>query len=123
MTMKRILGFVMMLISMQMYAGTANLEDQDGQPINIELKKGNSSDDDTHPRTLIPIACIYADGMVQLTLLGEVSDFTLTVTNQQTGECWSAMNALVLLTSTANGIYWAEIVTVDGSIYYGTYIL
>ena len=113
----------MMLISMQMYAGTAKLEDQDGQPVNIELKKGNSSDDDTHPRTLIPIACIYADGMVQLTLLGEVSDFTLTVTNQQTGEYWSAINTLVLQTSTANGIYWVEIETGDGSIYYGTYIL
>ena len=71
----------------------------------------------------MPFTCVYADGMVQLTLLGEVGEFALTVTNQQTGEHWSAMNALFLPTSTANGIYWVEIVTEDGSLYYGTYSL
>ena len=61
--------------------------------------------------------------MVQLTLLGEVGEYTLTVTNQQTGEHWSAINALVLPTSTANGIYWVEIETGNGSMYWGTYTL
>jgi len=75
------------------------------------------------PRTLIPIICTYVDGIVQLTLLENLGEYTLTVTNQQTGECWSAINAFVLPTSTASGIYWVQIVTEDGSMYYGTYTL
>lgn len=61
--------------------------------------------------------------MVQLSLLGEIGEFTLTVTNQMTGECWSAKNTLLLQTSTANGIYWVQIEMENGNIYYGIYIL
>lgn len=121
--MRKILGILTLLLSMQVYAGTTENQEQDETPESVELKKGNSDKDDRHPRTLIPFTCVYVDGMVQLTLLGEVSEFTLTVTNQQTGEYWSAMNALFLPTSTANGIYWVEIVAEDGSLYYGTYSL
>ena len=121
--MRKILGILTLLLSMQVYAGTTDNQEQDETPESVELKKGNSDKDDRHPRTLIPFTCVYVDGMVQLTLLGEVGEFTLTVTNQQTGEYWSAMNALVLPTSTDNGIYWVEIETGDGSIYYGTYTL
>ena len=100
------------------------MDEQEEKPVDIELHKGSYSDDkERYPRTLIPITCVYADGMVQLTLLGEVGGFTLTVTNQQTGEHWSAINALVLPTSTANGIYWVEIETGDGILYCGTYTL
>ena len=120
--MNKILLLLMMLLSLQVYAGTASMDEQEKKPINIELHKGSFSDD-THPRTLIPIACVYADGMIQLSLLGEVGEFTLTVTNQMTGERWSAENALTLQTSTASGIYWVQIETEDGSIYYGTYTL
>ena len=56
-------------------------------------------------------------------MLEDLGEYTLTVINQQTGEYWSAMNALVLPTSTANGIYWVEIETGEGILYYGTYIL
>ena len=63
------------------------------------------------------------DGAVQLSLLGEIGEFTLIVTNQMTGEHWSAENALILHTSTASGIYWVQIVTEDGTMYYGTYTL
>ena len=61
--------------------------------------------------------------MVQLSLLSEIGEFTLTVTNQMTGEYWSAENVLVLQTSTACGNYQVQIVTEDGCRYYGTYVL
>lgn len=123
MTMRGILGIVMMLVSMHIFAGTVNDGTKDEEPVNVKLDKGTSSNKDTHPRTLIPILCTYADGGVQLVLLEDLGEYTLTVTNQQTGERWSAMNALALPTSTANGIYWVEIETGDGILYYGTYTL
>ena len=111
--MNKILLLLMMSISLQIYAATANMDVQEEKPVNIELYKGTSSDKDTYPRTLIPITCVYMDGTVQLSLYGEISEFTLTVTNQITGECWSAENALILQTSTASGIYWVQIETED----------
>ena len=120
--MKNILVLLMMLVSLQVYAGT-RVNDQDNEPVNIELRKGHSTDDDTHPRTIIPITCVYAEGMVQLTFLGNVGEYTLTVTNQLTGERWSVNSIPVLQTSTASGSYWVEIKTEDGSMYYGTYTL
>ena len=113
----------MMLLSFQVYAGTTSMDVQEKEPVDIELRKGKATDDDTYLRTLIPITCVYVNGMVQLTLLDGVGEFTLTVTNQMTGERWSAENALILQTSTAGGIYWVQIETEDGSIYYGTYTL
>jgi len=118
--MKNILVLLMMLVSLQVYAGTS-MDEQGKQPVSIELKKGNSSDDDTHPRTLIPFTCVYADGMVQLTLLGEVGEYTLIVTNLMTGEYWSAANAIALPTSAISGMYEVQIETEDGTMYYGTY--
>ena len=121
--MKKILGLLMMLFSLYGFAGTVVGEVEANEVVDVELKKGTPDKKDTYPRTLIPIACVYADGMVQLTLLGEVGEFTLTVTNQLTDERWSAENALILQTSTVSGIYWVQIVTEDGSVYYGTYTL
>ena len=121
--MKKILVLLTLLLSMQVYAGTTENQVQDKTPESVELEKGNSNKTDTHPRTLIPFTCVYVDGMVQLTLLGEVGEYTLTVTNQLTGEQWSADNALILQTSTASGTYWVQIETEDGSMYYGTYTL
>lgn len=121
--MNRILLLLMLLFSLQVYAGTASMDAQEKKPVNIELEKGNSSNDDTYPRNLIPITCVYVDGMVQLSLLGEVGEFNLTVTNQLTGECWSVENALSLQTSTASGTYWVQIEMEDGSVYYGFYSL
>ena len=123
MTMRGTLGIVMMLISMHVFAGIANDGTQDEEPVNVELDKGTSSNKETHPRTLIPILCTYANGGVQLVLLEDLGEYTLTVTNQLTGECWSVMNALVLPTSTANGMYEVQIVTEDGSSFYGNYVL
>ena len=121
--MNKILLLLMMLLSFQVYAGTASMDVRENEPVNIELRKGKATDDDTHLRTLIPITCVYVNGMVQLNLFDGVGEFTLTVTNQQTAERWSAENALILQTSTAGGIYWVQIETEDGSIYYGTYTL
>lgn len=121
--MKQILGFLMLLLSLQVYAGAASLEVQAEKVVDVKLDKGDSDNEDRYPRTLIPFTCVYADGMVQLSMLCEVGEYTLTVTNQMTGERWSAENALILATSTASGIYWVQIETEDGSIYYGTYTL
>lgn len=118
--MKKILVLLALLLSLQVYGEAVISRVQD---VGVKLEKGSSNKKDTHPRTSIPFTCVYADGMVQLTLLGEVGEFTLTVTNQLTGEQWSADNALTLQTSTASGTYWVQIETEDGSMYYGTYTL
>lgn len=121
--MKRILGLLMLLFSLQTFAGAASVIAFEEDAIDVTLEQGDSDNIDKHPRTLIPITCVYTDGKVQLTLMEGVGEFTLTVINQVTGERWSAENTLILPTSTASGIYWVQIVTEDGSIYYGTYIL
>lgn len=121
--MKKILGLLTMLLSLQVFAGTMPNVVQDDKPVNIKLDKGKATDDDTYPRTLIPITCVYVNGMVQLTLLGDLGEFTLSVTNQLTGEQWFTENVLVLPTSSTSGIYLVEIVTEDGSMYWGTFTL
>ena len=112
-----------MLFSLQVSVGMMVNDVQDDKPVNIKLDKGKATDDDTHLRALIPITCVYMDGTIKLSLFGEIGEFTLTVTNQMTDERWSAENALILQTSTASGIYWVQIVTEDGTMYYGTYTL
>ena len=122
--MKKVFGLLMMLFSLNLFAVPAAQEVQEEKgALDVRLKKGNVTNDDTHPRTFIPITCVYTDGMVQLSLLGSAGEFTLTVTSQMTGEQWSVENALVLQTSTANGTYLVQITTEDGSAYYGTYTL
>ena len=121
--MKKILMFSMLLFSLRAFAGVGMSIGQDENSEDIVLEDGNSSNKDTYPRALIPIVCKYTNGMIQLTLLGEVGDFTVTVTNQMTGERWCTENLLALQTSTANGIYLVEIETEDGSMYYGIYTL
>ena len=122
--MSKILLLLMSLFSLQMYGGTVSMDVQEKEEVDVKLEKGEPYKDvDTHPRTLIPIVCVYVDGEVQLTLLGDLGELTLTVTNQATGEHWSAMNALRLQTSTVTGTYLVQITTEDGSTYYGTYTL
>ena len=121
--MKRILGILLMLFSLYSYAGAVGMDVNEKKPVDIELEKGDPSKNDSYPRTFIPITCVYVDGEVQLSLLGDVGEFTLTVTNQTTGECWSAVDALTLQTSTATGIYEVQILTEDSTTYYGIYSL
>lgn len=120
--MKKILGLMMMFLSLHVFAGTL-VDEKKTNPVDVELHKGAVTNDDTYLRTLIPFTCVYVDGMVQLALLDGVGEFTLTVINQMTGEYWSAENVLVLQTSTIAGIYQVQIVTEDGCRYYGTYVL
>ena len=112
-----------MLFCLQFFVLTVNAEVQEKKPQDVQLEKGDSNNDDAYPRSLmdIPITCIYVDGVVQLSLLDEIGEFTLSVTNQATGEHWSIVNGLSLSTSTASGSYLVLIETEDGSIYYGTY--
>ena len=119
--MYKILVSLMMLVSLQMYGGTTSVDAQAEK--DVKLEKGNSDKKDRYPRTLIPIVCVYVDGEVRLTLLEDLGEMTLTVTNQATGEQWSAENALTLQVSTATGTYLVQITTEDGSTYYGTYTL
>lgn len=121
--MKKILGLLMLFVSLHVFAETANVAVQKEETIDVRLNKGKVTNDDTYPRTFIPFSCVYAEGMVQLSLLGDVGKYILAVTNQMTGERWSVSNTPVLQASTASGIYWVEIETEDGSMYYGTYTL
>ena len=121
--MKKFLILLMMLLPLQMYAGTTSMDAQAEKVVDVKLEKGDPDKNDKYPRTLIPIVCTYMDGEVQLTLLEAIGEYSLTVTNQATGEHWSAMNVLRLQTSTASGTYFVEIVTGDGTTYYGTYTL
>jgi hypothetical protein len=95
--MKKILGLLMLFVSLHVFAGTTGMDVQKEEPVDVSLDKGKVTNDDTYLRTLIPFTCVYADGMVQLTLLDGVGEFTLTVTNQMTGERWSAENSLIFL--------------------------
>lgn len=121
--MKKSLCLLMLLFSLSIYARTIEGSSGDNKPVNIELEKGNPDKRDTYPRTLVPITCVYADGVVQLSLWGDLGEYTLTVTNETMGECWSAENILLLQTSTASGTYQVEIEVEDGTVYYGTYTL
>lgn len=91
--------------------------------MHVELEEGDGDEDNKHPRTLIPITCVYVDGTVQLTILENLGEIELFVTNQTTGEQWSTVNNWVLQTSTAAGVYLVEIITEDGTTYWGTYTL
>ena len=120
--MRKILFMMLMLFSVSSFAGNS-CEDESTDRDVVLKEEGSKDYSSERPRSLIPISCVYVDGTILLSLYGEVGEFTLTVTNQMTGERWSVENALTLQTSSASGIYWVQIVTEDGSIYYGTYIL
>ena len=123
--MKRILGLVMMLFSLQFFAVTANAEVQKEEPQDVKLEKGHSGNENAYPRSLltIPIVCTYMDGVIQLSLLEELGNWEITVTNQITGEQWAIANSQTLKVPTTSGTYIVQIVTEDGTWYYGTYTL
>ena len=120
--MKKILMLLTLMLSLQSFAGTTESNVQEEKPTEVKLEKGNSNET-KHPRTLIPITCVYADGTVQLTMLENLGEMELIVTNQITGEQWSTVNNCVLQTSTDSGVYLVEIITEDGTTYWGTYTI
>ena len=120
--MRKILLFIWgLILSISLFASSDD-ENQNQAPINVSLEK-KGSDNGKHPRTLIPITCVYVDGTIQLTTLENLGEIELFITNQTTGEQWNVVNNWVLQTSTASGVYLVEIVTEDGSTYWGTYTL
>ena len=121
--MKKILMLLTLMLSLQSYAGATESNAQDEKPTDVALQKGKPDKDNKHPRTLIPISCVYADGTVQLTMLENLGEMELIVTNQTTGEQWRTVNNWVLQTSTDSGVYLVEIITEDGTTYWGTYTL
>ena len=120
--MRKILFMMLMLFSVSSFAGNS-CEDESTDRDVVLKEEGSKDYSSERPRTLIPISCVYVDGTVQLSLLGEIGEFTLTVTNQMTGECWSAENALILQTSTNGGVYLVQIQFENGNNYYGMYSL
>ena len=121
--MKRILALALLLFSLQLFAGTVGSDEQENKVVNVKLAQGEPDDTSKYPRTLIPITCVYVDGTVQLTILENLGEIELFVTNQTTGEQWSTVNNWVLQTATATGVYLVEIITEDGTTYWGTYTL
>lgn len=120
--MRVILFMLLMLLSVNSFAGICS--DLENSRKDVQLDKGECNDPSKdRPRTLIPILCYYDNGTVYLQLLGNIGELTLTVTNQTTGEQWSAANSLSLDVPTTSGTYLVQIVTEDGTLYYGTYTL
>ena len=123
--MRRILKFLMFVLLSHMFVEIANADEPKKPVEDVELQIGNGDSDNTskYPRTLIPITCVYIDGTVQLTMLENLGEMELIVTNQTTGEQWKTVNNWVLQTSTDSGVYLVGIITEDGTTYWGTYTL
>ena len=121
--MKKILMLLTLMLSLQSYARVTESKAHDEKPKDVRLEKGDPEKDNKHPRTLIPITCVYVDGTVLLTMLENLGEMELIVTNQTTGEQWRTVNNWVLQTSTGSGVYLVEIITEDGTTYWGTYTL
>ena len=121
--MKKILMLLTLMLSLQCFVGAAEGIAQEEKPTDVKLEKGDPEGGNKHPRTLIPITCVYADGTVQLIMLENLGEMELIVTNQTTGEQWRTVNNWVLQTSTGSGVYLVEIITEDGTTYWGTYSL
>ena len=123
--MKNLFKLLLVVLLSYMFVGNVIADESQKKPVDVDLQIGvvNSDNSNKHPRTLIPITCVYVDGTVQLTILDNLGEMELFVTNQTTGEQWSTVNNLVLQTSIASGVYLVEIVTENGDTYWGTYSL
>lgn len=123
--MKNLFKLLLVVLLSYMFVGNVIADESQKKPVDVDLQIGvvNSDNSNKHPRTLIPITCVYVDGTVQLTILDNLGEMELFVTNQTTGEQWSTVNNLVLQTSIASGVYLVEIVTENGDTYWGTYTL
>ena len=126
--MKNLFKLLLVVLLSYMFVGNVIADESQKKPVDVDLQIGvvNSDNSNKHPRTLIPITCVYVDGTVQLTILDNLDnlgEMELFVTNQTTGEQWSTVNNLVLQTSIASGVYLVEIVTENGDTYWGTYTL
>ena len=72
--MKKILMLLTLMLSLHSLAEATESNAQEEKPTEVKLEKGNS-DEIKHPRTLIPITCVYVDGTVQLTILENIYSY------------------------------------------------
>ena len=126
--MKKILGLLALLISLQMFAKVTADGVMDDKTVNVELEKGNPTIDDRHPRTLIPITCMYQDGFLCFTFYEDLGELEITVTNQSTGATTTypydaASGSVVVGVSNESAPYLIEIETISGDCYWGEYTL
>lgn len=126
--MKKILVLLTLLISLQMFAKVTAGEVKEDKTVSVELEKGSPTTDDRHPRTLIPITCVYLNGVVQLSFLEDLGKMEITVTHSSIGivaasEYDSAYGSVVVPVASESGSYLIEIVTESGEYYYGEYEL
>ena len=126
--MKKILGLLSLLISFQMFAKVTAYGVMDDKTVNVELEKGNPTIDDRHPRTLIPITCMYQEGSLCFTFYEDLGELEITVTNQSTGTTtiypYDAVSGSVVVgVSNESAPYLIEIETISGDCYWGEYTL
>lgn len=126
--MKKILGLLALLISLQMFAKVTADGVMDDKTVNVELEKGNPTIDDRHPRTLIPITCMYQEGSLCFTFYEDLGELEITVTNQSTGTTtiypYDAVSGSVVVgVSNESAPYLIEIETISGDCYWGEYTL
>ena len=100
----------------------------DDKTVNVELEKGNPTIDDRHPRTLIPITCMYQEGSLCFTFYEDLGELEITVTNQSTGTTtiypYDAVSGSVVVgVSNESAPYLIEIETISGDCYWGEYTL
>ena len=126
--MKKILGLLALLISLQMFAKVTGDGVMDDKTVNVELEKGNPTIDDRHPRTLIPITCSYQEGSLCFTFYEDLGELEITVTNQSTGTTTiypydGVSGSVVVGVSNESAPYLIEIETISGDCYWGEYTL
>lgn len=118
--MRKVLCFLMLLLATNSFIVSA-AEKKEDIPLN---KKDSENYDKNTPRNLIPLSCYYEEGVVSLNVWGDLGAIQLSVTNQLTGETEVNINGtLSVNVPTASGTYIVQIVTEDGTWYYGTYTL
>lgn len=96
----------------------------------VVLEKVDNDSKELRPRTLVgvPITCTYSEGTLYFTFYEDLGEVEITVTNQLLGivstyECDAITGSAIINTSSESGCYLVEIVTEDGTCYYGEYIL
>ena len=85
--MKNLFKLLLVVLLSYMFVGNVIADESQKKPVDVDLQIGvvNSDNSNKHPRTLIPITCVYVDGTVQLTILENLGEMELFVNNQTTG--------------------------------------
>lgn len=95
----------------------------------IIIKKGTPIEiPKIEPRTPVSIICTYNDGTLHFTFYEDLGEVEITVIHSSMGnvsvsEYDSDYGCVVVPASSDSGSYLIEIITEDGTCYYGEYIL